>query len=142
MVKDLLLIKSNLTKLFLLTALMIAQILIAQTTPSSSRLIQINTQKGSMLRLVESSEEFIYHVGTANSEVGFDSTPYNNVGTDDLYVLKSNLANGNDLWAKTYNAGTKGTISPKSIYVDANKDLFIFGQFWGADYSRLHNRNL
>lgn len=130
MIKYLFFLKGTLPKLFLLATLVITQILVAQI-PDNSRLIQINTVKGSMIKLVETTSQYIYHVGSANSEVGFASTPYNNIGTDDLYVLKSDLATGNDLWAKTYDAGAKGTISPKAIYVDENEDLFIFGQFWG-----------
>ncbi|MGV8916033.1 MAG: T9SS type A sorting domain-containing protein [Kaistella sp.] len=105
----------------------------SQTVPSNTRLFQVNTVKGSALSLVETTDNFVYHVGTVNSsEVGFDGLAATSVGFDDLFILKSSAANGSNLWFKTFNAGNKGTIAPRYISVDSNENLYVFGQFSGT----------
>lgn len=104
----------------------------AQTAPDNTRFIQLNTIKGSRLSIVESTDNFVYHVGTINSsEVGFDNISAANVGLDDLFVLKSAASNGSNAWFKTFNAGTGGKIIPKSVFVDSNENIYIFAQFQG-----------
>lgn len=63
----------------------------AQIAPVKTRLTQINTLKGSILTILESSESHLY-VGTANSELGFNGCTISNIGNDDLLILKSNNA--------------------------------------------------
>ena len=124
--------KNLLTKYILLFSLLTLQIYSAQTGPANTRLIQVNTSKGSMLKLVESTESHIYHVGTANSEIGFDGYNYASIGKDDVYVLKSNVADGTNVWMKTFNAGSSGIILPKQIYIDSSDNVYVFGQFSGS----------
>lgn len=105
----------------------------AQTAPDNSRFIQLNTIKGSRLTLVESSDNYVYHAGTINnSEVGFEGFSANNVGVDDLFILKSSSNNGTNSWFKTFDAGNGGKINPKSIFVDANENVYVFAQFQGS----------
>lgn len=105
----------------------------AQTAPDNTRLFQLNTIKGSRLTLVESSDDFVYHIGTINnSEVGFDNISATNVGLDDLFVLKSNSATGANSWFKTFNAGVKGVITPRYVYVDSSENIYVFAQFKGS----------
>ena len=97
----------------------------SQTVPPNTRLFQANTVKGSALSQVETTDNFVYHVGTVNSsEVGFDGLAATSVGFDDLFILKSSSANGSNLWFKTFNAGNKGTIAPRYISVDSNENLY------------------
>ncbi|WP_136667328.1 T9SS type A sorting domain-containing protein [Flavobacterium sp. H122] len=106
----------------------------AQTAPENTRFLQLNTSKGSSLDITEASENFVYHVGTAsNSEIGFDNyNSYTNVGLTDMYILKSNVSDGNNIWMKTFHAGNSGIISPKYVYIDNNENVFVFGQFTGT----------
>lgn len=104
----------------------------AQTAPDNTRFIQLNTIKGSRLSIVENTDSFVYHIGTINSsEVGFDNLSAANVGLDDLFVLKSAASNGNNAWFKTFDAGNGGKISPKSVFVDTNENVYVFAQFQG-----------
>jgi hypothetical protein len=106
---------------------------LAQTAPEITRLIQQNTLKGSRVSIVETTDNFTYHIGTINSsEVGFDNLSAANVGLDDLFVLKSNAGNGTNSWFKTFNAGNKGTITPRYVYVDSSENVYIFAQFKGT----------
>lgn len=118
-------------KFFLFLGVFAFQSNYSQANPAASRLIQLNTFKGSILNLVESTNSDVYHVGTANAEIGFDNYSYNSVGNDDLFILKSNIGDGNNVWLKTFNAGSKGIISPKKIYIDPANNVFIYGQFSG-----------
>ncbi len=105
----------------------------AQVAPDNTRFFQLNTIKGSRLSLVESTDDYVYHIGTINnSEVGFDGIAANNVGVDDLFVLKSSAVNGNNAWFKTFDAGSAGKISPKNIFVDQNENVYVFAQFQGS----------
>ncbi|KFC19915.1 T9SS type A sorting domain-containing protein [Chryseobacterium sp. FH1] len=105
----------------------------AQTAPDNSRFIQLNTIKGSRLTLVESSDNYVYHVGTINnSEVGFEGFSAKNIGVDDLFILKSSANNGTNSWFETFDAGNGGKINPKSIFVDANENVYVFAQFQGS----------
>lgn len=105
----------------------------AQTAPEITRLIQQNTLKGSRISIVETTDNFTYHIGTINSsEVGFDNLSAASVGLDDLFVLKSNAGNGTNSWFKTFNAGNKGTITPRYVYVDSSENVYIFAQFKGT----------
>ena len=104
----------------------------SQTAPVNSRLFQVNTVKGSELKIVESTPQNVYHVGTANSEIGFDGLSFNQVGLDDLYILKSNASDGGKVWFKTFNAGVNGMILPGSIYVDSSNNIFVYGTFSGS----------
>lgn len=105
----------------------------SQTAPPNTRLFQLNTVKGSVLSLVEMSENYVYHVGTTNSsEVGFDGLAATTVGLDDLYILKSNAANGTNSWFKTFNAGTNGTMNARYVYIDSSENVYVFGQFEGS----------
>ncbi|KEY19044.1 T9SS type A sorting domain-containing protein [Kaistella antarctica] len=105
----------------------------SQTAPPNTRLFQLNTIKGSVLSLVEMSENYVYHVGTTNSsEVGFDGLAATTVGLDDLYILKSNAANGTNVWFKNFNAGTNGTMNARYVHVDSSENVYVFGQFKGT----------
>lgn len=106
---------------------------VAQNIPEVSRLIQQNTLKGSRLLLVETTDSFSYHLGTINSsEVGVDNLSAYNVGLDDLFILKSNVANGGNVWFKTFNAASNGTVTPRYVYVDPSENVYIFAQFKGS----------
>ncbi|WP_333852202.1 T9SS type A sorting domain-containing protein [Epilithonimonas sp.] len=106
---------------------------IAQVVPENTRFVQLNTLKGSRLSLIESTDNFVYHVGTINSsEVGLDNLSATNVGLDDLFILKSTASIGTNSWFKTFNAGVAGKISPKTIFVDANENVYVFAQFQGS----------
>lgn len=105
----------------------------AQTGPDNTRFVQLNTIKGSRLSIVESTDNYVYHIGTINSsEVGFDNISATNVGLDDLFVLKSNSATGANIWFKTFNAGAKGVITPRYAYVDSSENMYVFAQFKGS----------
>ena len=105
----------------------------AQTAPDNTRFVQLNTSKGSRLSIVESTDNYVYHIGTvSNSEVGFDGITANNVGIDDLFILKSSASNGNNVWFKTFNAGTVGKIIPRNVFVDVNENIYVFAQFQGS----------
>lgn len=105
----------------------------SQTVPPNTRMMQVNTVKGSALSLVELSENFAYHIGTSNSsEIGFDGLSAVTLGLDDLYILKSDINGGSNVWFKTFNAGNKGVITPRYSYVDAAENLYVFGQFKGT----------
>ncbi|QOW10364.1 T9SS type A sorting domain-containing protein [Kaistella flava (ex Peng et al. 2021)] len=119
-------------KLQLILYLFAIHLIFAQSIPSNTRLTQINTLRGSALNLVESTDTHTYHIGTVGAEIGFDSFNNPSVGKDDLYVLKSNTSDGTNVWMKTFNAGSKGVISPKKVYVDSNNSVFIFAQFSGS----------
>ena len=104
----------------------------SQTAPSNTRLFQLNTLKDSELKIVEATPQNVYHVGTANSEIGFDGLSFSQVGLDDLYILKSSATDGGKVWFKTFNAGVKGAISPRSIYIDSGDNIFMYGTFTGT----------
>jgi|GEM_PF-1564432 len=105
----------------------------AQIIPENTRFFQLNTIKGSRLTLVESTDNYVYHIGTINnSEVGFDGISANNVGIDDLFILKSSASTGSNAWFKTFDAGSGGKISPKNIFIDANENVYVFAQFQGS----------
>lgn len=105
----------------------------SQTAPSNTRLFQLNTTKGSVLSMVEMSNNYVYHVGTTNSsEVGFDGLAATTIGLDDLYILKSNAIGGTNVWFKTFNAGSDGTINPRYVYIDSSENVYVFGQFKGS----------
>ena len=76
--------------LFFLLFLSFSSHVFSQVAPLNTRLFQINTVKGSELKIVESTAQNVYHIGTANSEIGFDDLSFSQVGVDDLYILKSN----------------------------------------------------
>ena len=119
--------------LFFLLFLSFSAHFFSQTVPPNTRLIQLNTKKGSVLSLVELSDNYAYHVGTFNSsEIGIDGISGNSIGIDDMYILKSNASNGSNVWFKTFNAGNKGVITPRSVYVDSNDNLYVFAQFRGT----------
>lgn len=120
-------------KCLLFTALFfLCTAIFSQTVPPNTRMMQVNTVKGSAISLVELSDNFAYHIGTTNSsEIGFDGLSANTVGLDDLYILKSNISSGSNVWFKTFNAGNKGVITPRYSYVDAAENLYVFGQFKG-----------
>ncbi len=106
---------------------------LAQSAPGITRLIQQNTLKGSRLSLVETTDNYVYHIGTNNSsEIGFDNLSATNTGLDDLFILKSNVSNGANYWFKTFNAGNKGIISPKYAYIDSLENIYVFAQFKGT----------
>ncbi|MCD9853542.1 T9SS type A sorting domain-containing protein [Epilithonimonas sp. JDS] len=105
----------------------------SQTAPENTRFFQLNTVKGSRLYIVESTDNFVYHIGTINSsEVGFDNLTAANVGLDDLFVLKSAASTGSNTWFKTFNAGTDGKIIPRNVFADANENVYVFAQFQGS----------
>lgn len=105
----------------------------SQTAPPNTRLFQLNTTKGSILSIVEMSDNYVYHVGTTNSsEVGFDGLTATTIGLDDLYILKSNAGGGSNVWFKTFNAGSGGTINPRYVYIDSAENVYVFGQFKGS----------
>ena len=105
----------------------------AQSIPSNTRLMQVNTVKGSALSTVESSNNFTYHVGTSNGgEIGVDGLSANSVGIDDLFVLKSNAVSGSNVWLKTFTAGNGGTIFPRYVSIDSAENLYVYGQFIGT----------
>lgn len=115
-------------------SLLLAQpVLNAQVTPPNTRLVQLNTVKGSALSIVESTANFTYHVGTANSgEIGVDGLSATNIGVDDLFILKSNASTGSNMWLKTFNAGNGGIITPRYVSVDSSENLYVYGQFSGT----------
>lgn len=120
-------------KTYFLFFLLIGFLCFTQVTPSNTRLYQLNTLKGSVLFFVESSENFVYHVGTSNSnEIGFDGLSSKSIGLDDLFILKSNASNGSNVWLKTFNAGINGVIVPKYLYIGPSENLYVFGQFKGS----------
>lgn len=120
-------------KTYFLFFLLIGFLCFTQVTPSNTRLYQLNTLKGSVLSFVESSENFVYHVGTSNSnEIGFDGLSSKSIGLDDLFILKSNASNGSNVWLKTFNAGINGVIVPKYLYIGPSENLYVFGQFKGS----------
>ena len=107
-------------------------VLFSQTVPPNTRLLQVNTSKGSALSLVESSQNFVYHIGTSNSsEIVFDGLSITSVGTNDLFILKSKVVDGTNVWLKTFNAGSIGSIFPRYVYADANENLYVFANFSG-----------
>ncbi len=125
------------TNVFLLTFISLQSVLIenvnAQNAPPNTRLFQLNTAKGSALTLIESSDNYVYHVGTSNSsEIGIDGIQGNSVGLDDLFILKSDAITGANQWVKTFNAGSKGTITPRYVYIDSSENIFVYGQFSGT----------
>lgn len=120
-------------KLIMLIAFQFSVLALSQTSPDVSRLVQQNTLKGSRLLLVETTDNFAYHLGTINSsEVGFDNLFANNVGLDDLFILKSNASTGNNVWFKTFNATSQGVITPRYFYVDSAENMYVFAQFRGS----------
>lgn len=64
--------------------------------------------------------------------MGFDGLSTNSIGLDDLFILKSNASNGNNLWLKTFNAGVNGIISPRYMYIGPSENLYVFGKFKGS----------
>lgn len=120
-------------KILLISLISFNNFFFSQTVPNNTRLFQINSIKGSSLSLVETTNNYVYHVGIANySEVGFDSINYQNVGFDDMFIIKSNVTSGVNSWVKIINSGSKGIISPKYMYVDSSENIFIVGQFSGS----------
>ena len=120
-------------KILLISLISFNNFFFSQTVPDNTRLFQINSIKGSRLSLVETTNNYVYHVGIANySEVGFDSINYQNVGFDDMFIIKSNVTSGVNSWVKIINSGSKGIISPKYMYVDSSENIFIVGQFSGS----------
>lgn len=132
MIKNLFLSKS-IMKIFAFTLFVLYMNVNSQSIPPNTRLMQLSTVKGGSLSIVESTENFIYHVGTSNlGEIGIDGLSSTSIGLEDLYILKSNVASGSNLWLKTFNAGNKGIIIPKQIYTDVSQNLYIFAQFSGS----------
>ncbi|WP_417429417.1 T9SS type A sorting domain-containing protein [Halpernia sp.] len=124
--------KKSLFSFCVLFALLFSKTIFSQTAPTNTRLFQVNTTKGSILSLVESSDNSVYHVGTINaSEVGFDGLTATSVGVDDLFILKSSITTGNNVWFKTLNAGSGGSIFPRYVYVDSMDNLYVFANFIG-----------
>lgn len=123
----------SLINVFAFTLFVLYSNVTAQSTPANTRLMQVNTVKGSALSIVESSNNFTYHLGTSNGgEIGFDNLSANSVGIDDLFVLKSDEVSGSNVWLKTFNAGTGGTILPRHVSFDAAENLYVYGQFSGT----------
>lgn len=120
-------------KIVFISLISVNNFFFSQTVPNNTRLFQINSIKGSSLSLVETTNNYVYHVGIANSsEIGFDSINYQNVGFDDMFIIKSNVTSGVNSWVKIINSGSKGIISPKYMYVDSSENIFIVGQFSGS----------
>lgn len=107
--------------------------LYSQEIPKNTRLMQLNTKKGSVLSSVELSQNFAYHIGTSNSsEIGVDNLAAMSVGLDDLFIIKSNVTSGANVWLKTFNAGSNGIITPRYSYVDSLENIYVYGQFTGT----------
>ena len=120
-------------QIILVVTLLFSVDFISQVPPSNTRLLQVNTSKGSRLSLVSTTNSFAYHLGTiSNSEVGFDGLNATNVGLDDLFILKSNVSNGSNVWFKTFNAGTNGKVGVSYVSVDSSGNLYVFGGFSGT----------
>lgn len=121
------------SKILLLSFILANNFYFSQNVPDNTRLFQLNPLKGSSLSLVETTNSYVYHVGIANSsEVGFDNINYKNIGFDDMFIVKTNITTGINSWVKVFNAGNKGIISPKYVYVDSYENIFIVGQFSGT----------
>lgn len=74
-----------------------------------------------------------FAVGTTNSsEIGINGLSANPVGLDDLFVLKLAVSDGSNVWAKTFNAGNKGIITPRYAHVDSSENIYVYGQFSGS----------
>lgn len=119
-------------KHLLLLSIFTFQIFSAQTAPTNSRLFQINSLKGSLVNVVESTENHIYHIGSANSEIGIDGYTKNIDGKDELFVLKSNISDGSNVWLKTFNSASAGTLVANYTYIDADDNIYVYGSFTGS----------
>lgn len=114
-------------------AILFSNCIFSQTVPDNTRLLQINTSRGSALSLVESSKDFVYQIGTSNaSELGFDGLSTTSVGNNDLFILKSNVKDGLNVWLKSFDAGKGGSVFPRYIYADARDNLYVFANFLGT----------
>lgn len=105
----------------------------AQNAPALHSLIQANTQRGSYLNFVETTDSGIYYTGTINkSETPMDGVFASNVGLYDLFVIKNDPASGNTIYSKTFNAGASGKITPTYMMIDNSNNAYIVGTFTGT----------
>lgn len=119
-------------KCLLLLTIFSLQFFSAQTAPKISRFFQLNSAKGSMLKAVETTENHIYHVGSANGELGFDGYNKEIQGKDEVFVLKSNVSDGSNVWMTTLNSATNTIIDVKYTYVDGDDNIYVAGNFYGS----------
>lgn len=100
---------------------------------SLKKLVQINTLNGGQLvQSVLDSSGNTYFTGFANgNDYRFDGDIINPVGLEDFYIIKAD-PDGNHIWRKNLNAGTKGTIRPRFIKVDNSGNSYVIANFNGT----------
>jgi len=100
-------------------------------TPEWTRILQANTMGTSNVNAITIDTGNVYTACKVTGKIVFESNSYTSVGLNDLLLVKINN-NGEKQWVKQINAQANGYITPNTIKVDGNGNVYVAATFLGT----------